>query len=141
MSYNNSFNWDEYNNLNKQKWDVENKIRIAETRQQLFSGKIQRLQQIKTIVLREKENFEDLRSSLANSFYDYDWKGDTHEKFIDKKIELTRSQNLFMGDIKNAIRALNDRIADLQNQSYKNDVLLGQLHSTWNNVWNALNNL
>lgn len=107
MSYNNNFNQNEYHNLNSQRWSVESQINDVQQQRYLLNQKLERLQGVREIFIREKENFEDIKSSLANDFYYHEWKSNTHEKFTDNKSKLAQNCNVYLGEINDIIRSLN----------------------------------
>lgn len=142
MGNENEFDWGEYNSLTSQKNSAETQISEVESENRWLNEQIDRLEDAKSIVKTEKENFKSIKKSVSNVIDDdYEWKGDTYDKFKTNGSYLNDDHNNYYDSIDMVLDSINDKITELENQIYRNDGFLGELRSWWNSLCNSIENL
>lgn len=142
MSNENEFDWGEYNNLTSQKNSAETQISDVESENRWLNEQINRLENAKSTVETEKGNFNSIKRNVSNVIDgDYEWKGDTYDKFKTNGSYLNNDHNSYYDSIDMVLDSINDKITELENQMYRNDGFLGELRSWWNSLCNSIENL
>ncbi|MEE0931029.1 MAG: DUF5082 family protein [Acutalibacteraceae bacterium] len=142
MSNENQIDWARYNSLTSQKNSAETQMSEVQSQTQQLNNQIKRLKSAKSIVETEKENFKAIKKGISNIVDDdYEWKGDTYDKFKNYGSYLNEDHSNYYDSIDMVLDSINNKITELENQIYRNDGILGELRSWWNSLCNSIENL
>ena len=131
----------EYDRLVREKSMAERQVNEASMARSNNQSRVNRLINAKKALDECHDNFGDIKKAVNSCIHDhYSWKGSNYDSFIQSGDSLINYNQKYYNNIDDARDAINLEIARLENEVYRQDGLIGDLHSLINSLAHRIEN-
>lgn len=131
----------EYNQLVSDKQSAERRVREASNARAAIEEKVDRLKDAKRALGRCHDDFGDVKKTVKRDIEDhYSWEGSQYDRFMSNGENLIRFNQDYYDNIDAARDEINLEIARLENEIYRQEGIIGELHSLINSLVHRIEN-
>ena len=125
----------EYQQLVNEKASVSSQIRNTEYVCQSLEDRIARLRVAKAKMDALYGDFKTERDQLKGLFKsDTEWKGQRYDEYVDEGEEMVRAADTYLRNLDSARDDIHWALTNLENESYRQQGILGHLRAAWNDL-------